>query len=160
MTRSEGLKLLRSKMREHGLSGWTAKINTNKRRLGVCKLDQRQIELSVYHVTESPEHKVLNTILHEIAHALVGIRYGKRDRRLYHDEVWRQKAIEIGCDGNRCGDAMNVPPSVVATCSTCDYKWYQHRKQVRRKIFHLKCMSRLDPMAGLVTYRRLPKKSK
>ena len=31
-------------------------------------------------------------MLHEIAHALVGCEHG-------HDEIWRSKAIEIGCTG-------------------------------------------------------------
>ena len=37
------------------------------------------------------DEEVKNTLLHEIAHALVGP--GHR-----HNRVWRQKAREIGCD--------------------------------------------------------------
>ena len=42
---------------------------------------------SVDHITD--------TILHEIAHALVGPRHG-------HNAIWRQKAREIGCTAMRC----------------------------------------------------------
>ena len=39
--------------------------------------------------------EIEDTLLHEIAHALVG-------RRHHHDAVWRAKAREIGCTGQRC----------------------------------------------------------
>lgn len=47
------------------------------------------------------EKEVTNTILHEIAHAIVGAKHG-------HDRVWRAKALEIGCDGQRCSDGSNI----------------------------------------------------
>lgn len=40
---------------------------------------------------------IRDTWLHEIAHALVGPDHG-------HDEVWRTKALAIGCDGKRTDD--------------------------------------------------------
>jgi predicted SprT family Zn-dependent metalloprotease len=44
----------------------------------------------------SPE-KQMNTITHEIAHALVGHVHG-------HDHVWRRKHLELGGDGRTCSD--------------------------------------------------------
>jgi predicted SprT family Zn-dependent metalloprotease len=48
-----------------------------------------RIELSKHYVLRNPEHEVLDTILHEIAHALVGPGHG-------HDEVWKAKCVEVG----------------------------------------------------------------
>ena len=58
------------------------------------------------------DDEVLDTILHEIAHALVGPQHG-------HDAVWRAKAREIGCTGERCvsSDSPRVPGDWVGRCS-------------------------------------------
>jgi SWI/SNF-related matrix-associated actin-dependent regulator 1 of chromatin subfamily A len=47
-------------------------------------------------LNSTEEQQFKDTILHEIAHAIVGPHHG-------HDEVWRGKAVEIGCTGNVTG---------------------------------------------------------
>ena len=83
------------RMTETGLTaqGWSFRFNTNKTRAGVCKFRPKRIEISVHHFA-SPMVSIQNTINHEIAHALVGYGHG-------HNHVWRSKAIELGCDGQR-----------------------------------------------------------
>lgn len=61
---------------------------------GNCDSVKRTIYLSRILTKIVDELHVLDTILHEIAHALVGCAHG-------HDEVWQTKAKEIGCNGNR-----------------------------------------------------------
>ena len=46
-----------------------------------------------------------DTVLHECAHAVVGVREG-------HGEVWKKFFCKIGGTGERCGERMDV-----------DYKW-------------------------------------
>ncbi len=41
------------------------------------------------------KEKILDTILHEIAHSLTPNHH--------HDHIWKRKAISIGCNGERCG---------------------------------------------------------
>lgn len=112
-------------MTEHGLiqQGWTFKFDSAKRRFGVCKYRPKVIGLSS-HLTELNDiERVRNTILHEIAHALVGASHG-------HDNVWRRKAIEIGCDGERCCDvrAVVTPESrYIAICPTCNHTHKRHK---------------------------------
>lgn len=54
-----------------GLSDWSVRINPRLRRsLGRCLRKQKVIELSLRHVQHDPPDEVLNTIRHEIAHAL------------------------------------------------------------------------------------------
>ncbi len=55
------------------------------------------------------DEEVKDTILHEIAHALVGKAH-------HHDDVWRAKALEIGCSGRRCHDLQFTPPRYLVTC--------------------------------------------
>lgn len=83
-------KLLRKTMNSHGLTAWTAVINPRPmRRLGCCRYRKLTIELSQLFVRTHDEEHVMNTILHEIAHALAGARAG-------HGERWKRTARSIG----------------------------------------------------------------
>lgn len=105
--------------------GWHFMFDNAKRRLGCCKYRYKLITLSKPIVLVNDERIIINTILHEIAHALVGAGHG-------HDEVWRRKAIEIGCNGNRCcSDNVNVEGKYVAVCDGCNTRHYIHRAKKR-----------------------------
>lgn len=92
-------------MREHGLvdHGWVFKWDHAVRTLGKCYHGRRQITLSKK-VFSIPENVPLarNTMLHEIAHALVGPSHG-------HDHVWKRQARAIGCTGDRCTELATKP---------------------------------------------------
>lgn len=78
----------------HGLPHWRVVFDRAKTRAGQCRFDTREISLSapLMRLQEAPE--VRETILHEIAHALVGPHH-------QHDEVWRRTAQRIGASGER-----------------------------------------------------------
>ena len=82
-------------MNEHGLAGWRVKLDHARRRAGQCDFTAQTISLSRHYVRYAETDHIRDTILHEIAHALVGPKHG-------HDAVWRKKAREIGCTANRC----------------------------------------------------------
>ncbi|MGB3186059.1 MAG: SprT-like domain-containing protein [Ornithinimicrobium sp.] len=79
---------------EHGLAEWHLVFDNARTRFGVCRPRRREIGLSRRLTLLSSAEQVRNTVLHEIAHALVGPQHG-------HDAVWRAKAVEIGSDGKR-----------------------------------------------------------
>ena len=101
--------LARRLMKKHGLADWLLRLDNAKRRAGMCKHSTKTISLSVPLVRIRSDDNVRNTILHEIAHALVGPGHG-------HDYVWRRKAIEIGCDGKRCFTDAKIEGKWVAIC--------------------------------------------
>ena len=105
--------------------GWSFEFDGAKRRLGCCKFRTSTISLSK-HITLLNDISIIrNTLLHEIAHALVGYRHG-------HDWVWKQKALEIGCDGNRlCRNSVKVEGKYVAECGGCGRIIYAHREKKR-----------------------------
>jgi hypothetical protein len=108
----EALALGRELLHLHGLDDWTVELDRAKTRAGTCRPRTRTITLSGYLTQLHPESEVRDTILHEIAHALVGVRHG-------HDAVWRAKALEIGCSGARCSseDAPRIEGPWAGTCA-------------------------------------------
>lgn len=119
-------------MDKHGLHDWGFAFNRGKRRAGVCfyplcnslvNLPGR-IELSVYHCELNPVEVVRDTILHELAHALVGPGHG-------HGEIWKAKCVEIGAKPERCFDAdeVNMPRGPwQARCFSCGKHFHRHRR--------------------------------
>ena len=123
MLLSEAKTLATKLMNQHGLldKGWSFQFDNARRRFGCCNYTYRRITLSKHLVDLNSETRVQNTILHEIAHALVGHGHG-------HDNVWKRKALEIGCDGNRCYTEKNtiiVKGTLEAVCPKCGHV---HRK--------------------------------
>jgi predicted SprT family Zn-dependent metalloprotease len=116
-------RMAREMMNEHGLGHWSFEFDRSVYRFGVCRHGRQTIGLSEKLVRLNDEAQVRNTLLHEIAHALVGPGHG-------HDSVWQRKARAIGCDGQRCyssTDVAPVPAPWVGTCPGCGVKAYRHR---------------------------------
>lgn len=103
--------MARRLLREHGLDDWTIRLDRAKTRAGVCRFASREIGLSAPLTRLHSEAEVRDTILHEIAHALVGPQHG-------HDEVWRRRALAIGSSGERCvsEDSPTVRGDWLGTC--------------------------------------------
>lgn len=83
------------KMQEHGLTPrWTFEFNKKPSLVyGSCESPPScRILLSEAFATKGNMADVKDSVLHEIAHALVGAYR-------YHDAVWRAKAISIGGTG-------------------------------------------------------------
>jgi predicted SprT family Zn-dependent metalloprotease len=136
----EAKRLALSLMAQHGLKDWKFEFNNRKGAYGVCNFSSKTIFLSLPLTQAVPKDAVQNTILHEIAHALVGIEHG-------HDYVWQRKALEIGCDGQRCNthekDETQIRYKYLATCPCCDEKIGASRLP-KRKHWH-KCNRGFKP---------------
>ena len=89
-------------MAEHGLAGWSFDYDRARRRKGSCTHRKKLITLSEPFVLLNDNDAIRLTILHEIAHALVGPGHG-------HDAVWKAKCLEVGAQPRRCGEA-DMPP--------------------------------------------------
>ena len=106
-------KYLKIYMEQYGLieQGWNFGFNNRSRSAGVTKYTSKLIELSLVFIESSKVQKknIMNTILHEIAHALVGYKCG-------HNKKWKDKAIEIGCNGKRCCETFNETYKYLLKC--------------------------------------------
>ena len=107
MTPADALTLLQAKMEEHGLVslGWTGTLDNAVRRFGACKYRKKRITLSRHLITINSDEETLDTILHEIAHALAFEEHGED---CGHDERWQAIAIRIGARPERTVDADEV----------------------------------------------------
>lgn len=125
MDLAEALRLGRELLRQHGLEGWTMTLDGAKTRAGACLAQRRQISLSRHLTRLHSQEEVRDTILHEVAHALVGPRHG-------HDAVWREAALRIGCSGQRCvpEDAPRVEGPWRGVCSA-GHEVTRHRVPTR-----------------------------
>lgn len=122
-------------MDEHGLvsQGWKFNFSTSKHRVAVCKHDEKLIEYSMHYITKSPIDDIRDTILHEIAHALVGPGHG-------HDIVWRHKCVEIGARPERLAGEntqSTAKPNYVLQCPDCNTRWTRHR--LKKAAFNFLC---------------------
>lgn len=144
MELDEARRLGLALLEEHGLRDWSLTFDRAKRRAGACRYATRQISLSAPLTVLHPVGEVTDTILHEIAHALVGARHG-------HDAVWRATALRIGCTGQRCTsvDAPTIEGAWVGTCPS-GHRLTRHRRPARPMACG-RCGPTFDP-AHLVTW--------
>ena len=151
MLLSDAKNLAFTLMGEHGLieNAWTFKFDNAKRRFGCCDYSAKCISLSKELVMLNTEERVKNTILHEIAHALVGRGHG-------HDWVWKTMAIQIGCNGERCysnKDTVMVKGNYEATCPKCGHIHTKFRKPKRTSSCG-ECSNTFDKERILVFYQK------
>lgn len=92
------MKLARQMMNENGLQYASLKEMKSRRALGRCHQSLggaiTEILLSSISLPLCSDEEIINTIRHEMAHAIVGVNHG-------HDNVWRRKHIELGGNGER-----------------------------------------------------------
>jgi predicted SprT family Zn-dependent metalloprotease len=110
----------------HGLTEWSFAFNWRKRSMGLCVFGNRRIEISVHFVKRNAQAEILDTLLHEIAHASVGPDHA-------HDAVWKNKCVEIGARPVRCGDAEMPEGRWQAGCKGCGKQFQRHRRPKRMR---------------------------
>ena len=117
------VKMLADKLLdEHGLieKGWRFSFDRAKRRAGSCKFSKKEITIAKAYAEQQGVIEIKNSILHEIAHALVGPQHG-------HSQIWRKKAKEIGCDASRCHHIVFSKPKYVLTCNNRCFEVSRYR---------------------------------
>ena len=99
MDRAKLVAIAGKLFKQHGLdvSGWRLEFRNYGYLLGSCCYRRQIIALNAFHVDHNAEAIVLDTMLHEIAHALVGPSHG-------HGQVWKEMARTIGCFPKACGE--------------------------------------------------------
>ena len=111
------IQILQSKAKEifakNNLSEWKLTFG-NRRVFGYCSPSQKIICLNQHYAKTGDESHVIETLLHEVAHALTP---GQG-----HNAVWRAVAKRLGCDPKAtCADSHLLPPAKYqANCPVCN----------------------------------------
>lgn len=111
-------------MAKHGLKRWRFRFDHSTRCAGSCNYWERTITLSFDLARTGSDNDIRDTILHEIAHALVGKKHN-------HDAVWRAKAMEIGCTGERTHRLEFTPPRWKVRCENRCWSHTAQRRNTR-----------------------------
>ena len=123
---------------EHGLAGWKFGLSASKRQLGVCRYRQRRIEISQFYAENNPDAAVLDTLLHEIAHALAG-------PKAKHGPVWKAVAVRIGATPRACDDSPDTvvePGDWQTTCAACNKTYHRYKRPRALSGYRCKCPAR------------------
>jgi predicted SprT family Zn-dependent metalloprotease len=136
---STELKAIASReMMKHGLHGWTFRLADAKRQLGVCKYRTKRIEIAEYYALNSPSETVLDTLLHEIAHAIAG-------PAARHGPHWKAVAIRIGARPRACDDSDETamkPGDWQATCPACKKIIHRYKRPRSLSGYQCRCEAR------------------
>jgi len=127
------LEITRKVLNENGLTDWTVSANRRKRAFDVCRYGLKRIELSSILTPNCTDKSIMDTIYHEVAHALcIGHN---------HDRVWKRKCIDLGGNGERCGSSDNyidgnkefliAATKYTYTCPECGYQTPVSRRPKR-----------------------------
>lgn len=103
MTRAEIVAAATNEMARWGLvaDGWTFKLDNAKRRFGICRYWNQTIGISWALAEINSDEQIMDTILHEIAHALAGPDTG-------HGPEWVAQCHRVGAKPTVCYDPKEV----------------------------------------------------
>lgn len=109
-------------LKKHGLENWRFGFDQAMRRGGRCTFDRQEISLSEQFAIAASDEEVTDTILHEIAHALVGPKHG-------HDATWKATAQRIGCSARVTHNVDFSSARWILTCPTCGWRVPRMRRR-------------------------------
>ena len=101
-----------------------------KRRAGCCSYRRKRISLSKYFVEHNSKKEVMNTILHEVAHAMAGYEAG-------HGPKWKAIFTKLlikynqPLDVNRCYDSKKIimpKGKHILECDNCKIPHYRLKR--------------------------------
>ena len=83
------LDMLKKQGKKHGLHNWKFELSNRLKNFGVTYYSSKTIRISTQQINKHSQNETMDTILHEIAHALAGHEAG-------HGKVWKDIAKRIG----------------------------------------------------------------
>lgn len=132
---------------EHGLTGWSFGWDRAVKRRGVCSHATETITMSRKLAVLNSYEESEQTLLHEVAHALVGAGHG-------HDAVWLRQARALGFKGSRTSKrTTEVTPTLIGTCPNGHES--KRFRRPRRATSCGRCSSRFDERY-LIVWKRNP----
>lgn len=112
------------KTKEFGIVGWTLDLDSSKSHLGLTSYGEKKVYISVHFLKGATcgEKEIRNTVLHELAHVLVG------PVKRPHGKEWKRMALKIGCDGKTCSHMDRPDAKYLMYCTNGCQKISMYRK--------------------------------
>lgn len=119
-------KMCDDKLKEYSLyeQGWRTTFTKSEKYIGRCWHDVKRIELSLIHLNSRSEADLLDTIIHEIAHAICGAKVN-------HGPEWVEQCKKMGLSNpSICGENIPIDNGRGLTASEVKPKRKFHRLNV------------------------------
>ncbi|MBP3222396.1 MAG: SprT-like domain-containing protein [Actinomycetaceae bacterium] len=145
MDLQEAEKMALSLMDRYELDSWSFSFDRAKRRYGKTNFTDEIISLSAPLTLLNEKSQVRQTVLHEIAHALVGPGH-------HHDDVWKAQAMRMGVEPRSCSEGVSVPGKYIGICPH-GHEIERHRRPKGKYSCSL-CSSAYDPQYAITWYER------
>lgn len=128
----------RQLLEEHAGPGWKFRWDKRSvRRVGACRFQTKTITISSKFLPHLSDTQVMETILHEVGHAVAGHSAG-------HGPLWRMAVRRIGGNPNRTL-AVDVPDEHYAWVGTCRAGHTVRRHRLTEKAKRVSC-ARCSPV--------------
>lgn len=130
MTQAEARHLAVQLLWENGLYDWKVSFGSAHGRAGSCNFPKREIRLSLFLMAVRTREGTLDTIRHEVAHAIAGAGAG-------HGQEWKDVHVRLGGTGQVEWDPKSLAPDAniyrwTYSCAGC----HRHLgKSVNRRNF-------------------------
>lgn len=122
---------------QHNIADWNFAFSLTTRQAGCCWYNRKLITISVTYCQTATLSQIVNTLLHEIAHALAGYING-------HNHIWKRIAKQIGCTAERCHAVQHAPSKWTGKCR-CGSIWHRQRLTKAARYGHCsKCQSTIE----------------
>lgn len=123
MTEEKALLTIKDYLKHYHLNDWKAGLDNAKSRYGCCNYRTKTISVSKHFISDAGEEHIINTIRHEIAHALNWWRDN-------HGRKWKYVCLVVGARPKR-----NSPFGLIAKekykykaiCPTCGQETFANR---------------------------------
>jgi predicted SprT family Zn-dependent metalloprotease len=121
-------------LKEHGLKRWIFVFDHSTRRAGQCCFSTKTISIAFDLAANGSDTDIRDTLLHEIAHALIGKKHN-------HGAEWKAKVVEIGGSAERTHRMEFAPARWNVTCENrC---WTHVAQQRNSRLICRKCGGKL-----------------
>lgn len=115
-------------LQQHELFDWRIELRKKMEgKLGACYYKGKIIAISKYYAENNSRQNVVNTILHEIAHALTP---GHK-----HDSIWLETAQKLGVQKTDINVVVE-PGKYQSVCPTCGRIYHKYRKPKYQKGYY------------------------
>lgn len=118
------------------LLDWGIVFTNAKRIHGQCRYNFKELAFSRFYIENNTQEKILNTLMHECAHALTPLKG--------HGREWKLKCLELGMKNPaRCSSDTVMPKcKYQAECENCGVlEIFRHRltDSAKNRTIHAKC---------------------